>query len=47
MLGYLRKYLFPYVLLLAIAMLALSGATAGVPLLVRRVVDLGTSLGIA
>jgi subfamily B ATP-binding cassette protein MsbA len=47
MLGYLRKYLFPYVLLLGVAMLALSGATAGVPLLVRRVVDLGTSLGIA
>ena len=47
MLGYLRKYLFPYVLLLAVAMLAVSGATAGVPLLVRRVVDLGTSLGIA
>ena len=47
MLGYLRKYLYPYVLLLGVAMLALSGATAGVPLLVRRVVDLGTSLGVA
>jgi len=47
LLGYLRKYLFPYVLLLGIAMLALSGATAGVPLLVRRVVDLGTTLGVS
>jgi ATP-binding cassette, subfamily B, bacterial MsbA len=47
LLGYLRKYLFPYVLLLGVAMLTLSGATAGVPLLVRRVVDLGTSLGVS
>jgi subfamily B ATP-binding cassette protein MsbA len=47
LLGYLRKYLFPYVLLLAIAMLILSAATAAVPLLIRLVGDLGTNLGSA
>jgi subfamily B ATP-binding cassette protein MsbA len=45
--AYLRKYLFPYVLLLGIAMLVLSAATATVPLLIRLVVDLGTNLGSA
>ncbi|MGC1399845.1 ABC transporter ATP-binding protein, partial [Candidatus Binatus sp.] len=44
--GYLRKYLFPYVLLLAIAMGVLSAATGGVPLLTKAVVDLGTNLGV-
>jgi ATP-binding cassette, subfamily B, bacterial MsbA len=43
--AYLRKYLFPYVLLLGVAMLVLSAATAAVPLFVSRVVDLGTHLG--
>ncbi len=47
MLGYLRRYMFPYVVLLAIAMLTLSAATGGVPVLVRMVVDLGTSLGVS
>ena len=45
--GYLRRYLFPYVLLLGIAMGVLSAATGGVPLLIKWVVDLGTSLGTA
>ena len=43
--GYLRKYLFPYVLLLGIAMGLLSAATGGVPVLTKRVVDLGANLG--
>lgn len=43
--AYLRKYLFPYVLLLGVAMLVLSAATAAVPLFISRVVDLGTHLG--
>jgi ABC-type multidrug transport system fused ATPase/permease subunit len=47
LLGYLRKYLFPYVLLLGMAMLVLSAATAAVPLLIRLVGDLGTNLGSA
>ncbi|HWN58101.1 MAG TPA: ABC transporter transmembrane domain-containing protein [Methylomirabilota bacterium] len=45
LLGYLRKHLFPYVLLLGIAMLLLSAATAAVPILIRFVGDLGTNLG--
>src|SRR5260370_27754318 len=47
LLAYLRRYLFPYVLLLGVAMLVLSAATAAVPLLIRLVVDLGTNLGTA
>jgi len=43
--GYLRKYLFPYVLLLGIAMGTLAAASAGVPLITRSVVDLVGSLG--
>ena len=42
--GYLRKYLFPYVLLLAIAMGMLSAASAGVPLITKSVVDLVANL---
>src|SRR5690242_18300655 len=45
LLGYLRKYLFPYVLLLGMAMLVLSAATAAVPILIRFVGDLGTNPG--
>src|SRR5260370_9759411 len=47
LLAYLRRYLFPYVLLLGIAMLVLSAATSAVPLLIRLVVDLATNLGPA
>ncbi|HZC45709.1 MAG TPA: ABC transporter ATP-binding protein [Candidatus Acidoferrum sp.] len=44
--GYLRPYRFPYVLLLAIAMGALSAATAGIPFIVKWVVDLATNLKV-
>jgi subfamily B ATP-binding cassette protein MsbA len=47
LLGHLRKYLFPYVLLLGIAMAMLSAASAGVPLITRSVVDLVSNLRVA
>ncbi|HYB90675.1 MAG TPA: ABC transporter ATP-binding protein [Candidatus Binataceae bacterium] len=37
--GYLRRYLFPYVLLLGVAMLALAGANAAIPFVIKRFVD--------
>jgi len=46
LLRYLRPYLFPYVLLLGIAMGLLAAATGGIPLLTKWVVDLGTNLGV-
>ncbi|HYL60852.1 MAG TPA: ABC transporter ATP-binding protein [Candidatus Acidoferrales bacterium] len=42
--GYLRRYLFPYVLLLALAMAVLAAASAGIPWIVKLVVDSVTSL---
>jgi hypothetical protein len=42
--GYIRPYLFPYVLLLGVAMGVLSAATGGVPLLTKSVVDVGANL---
>src|SRR5271155_4100827 len=44
--GYLRKYLFPYVLLLGIAMGVLSAASAGIPFIIKLVVDLVTNLKV-
>ena len=45
--AYIRPYVFPYVLLLGVAMGVLSAATGGVPLLTKSVVDLTTTLGVA
>ncbi len=45
--GYLRRYLFPYVLLLGIAMGVLSAASAGIPLIIKMVVDLVTNLKVS
>ena len=42
--AYLRRYLFPYVLLLGIAMAVLAAASAGIPWIVKLVVDSVTSL---
>jgi len=36
---YLRPYLFPYVVLLAAAMLVLAGANAGIPFIIKRFLD--------
>ena len=36
---YLRPYLFPYVVLLAVAMLVLAGANAGIPFIIKRFLD--------
>jgi subfamily B ATP-binding cassette protein MsbA len=41
--AYLRRYLIPYAMLLALAMLALAGANAGIPFIIKRFVDLVTS----
>ncbi len=43
--GYLRRYIFPYVVLLALAMAMLSAANAGIPFIGKRFVDLLTNLG--
>ncbi len=46
--GYLRRYLFPYVIVLAIAMLALSATVGAIPLLIKRFVDqLATAHNVA
>src|SRR5277367_746626 len=45
--GYLRRYLFPYVLLLGIAMGLLSAASAGIPLIIKMVVYLVTNLKVS
>ncbi|MGO9798041.1 MAG: hypothetical protein ACLPQ0_01125, partial [Candidatus Binatus sp.] len=45
--GYLRRYMFPYVLLLGIAMAVLSAASAGIPFIIKLVVDLVTNLKVA
>ena len=37
--GYLRPYIFPYVLLLAISMLVLAGANAGIPFIIKGFLD--------
>lgn len=42
--GYLRRYLFPFVLLLALAMAVLAAASAGIPWIVKMVVDSVTNL---
>ena len=42
--GYLRRYLFPYGLLLAIAIGLLAAANAGIPFIMKLVVDLVTNL---
>lgn len=47
LLGYLRRYLFPYVLLLGVAMGLLSAASAGIPFIIKLVVDLVTNLKAA
>lgn len=44
--GYIRPYLFPYVLLLGLAMAVLSAASAGIPFIIKLVVDLVTNLKI-
>ena len=44
--GYLRRYMFPYVLLLGIAMTVLSAASAGIPFIIKLVVDLVTNLKV-
>jgi ABC-type multidrug transport system fused ATPase/permease subunit len=44
--GYIRKYLFPFVLLLGLAMLVLSAASAGIPFIIKLVVDLVTNLKV-
>src|SRR5262245_65896463 len=36
---YLRPYLFPYVVLLAVAMLILAGANAGIPFIIKKFLD--------
>ena len=36
---YLRTYLFPYVVLLALAMLVLAGANAGIPFIIKKFLD--------
>jgi subfamily B ATP-binding cassette protein MsbA len=36
---YLRPYLFPYVVLLAVAMLVLAGANAGIPFIIKKFLD--------
>jgi subfamily B ATP-binding cassette protein MsbA len=36
---YLRPYLFPYVVLLAVAMLVLAGASAGIPFIIKKFLD--------
>src|SRR5512135_2870215 len=45
--GYLRPYLFPFVLLLGVAMTVLAGATASISLIMKQVVDLVTNLKVA
>ncbi len=45
--GYLRKYLFPFVLLLGLAMAVLSAASAGIPFIIKLVVDLVTNLKVS
>ena len=37
--GYLKRYLFPYVTVLAVAMLALSATVGAIPLLIKRFID--------
>jgi ATP-binding cassette, subfamily B, bacterial MsbA len=44
--GYIRPYLVPYVLLLGVAMLVLSAASAGIPFIIKLVVDLVTNLKV-
>jgi subfamily B ATP-binding cassette protein MsbA len=44
--GYIRQYLFPYVLLLGLAMAVLSAASAGIPFIIKLVVDLVTNLKV-
>ena len=44
--GYIRPYVFPYVLLLGAAMLVLSAASAGIPFIIKLVVDLVTNLKV-
>ena len=44
--GYIRKYLFPFVLLLGVAMAVLSAASAGIPFIIKLVVDLVTNLKV-
>jgi subfamily B ATP-binding cassette protein MsbA len=36
---YLRPYLFPYVVVLAVAMLVLAGANAGIPFIIKKFLD--------
>jgi ATP-binding cassette, subfamily B, bacterial MsbA len=43
--AYLRRYIFPYVLLLGLAMAVLSAANAGIPFIGKRFVDLLTNIG--
>ncbi|HYK63371.1 MAG TPA: ABC transporter transmembrane domain-containing protein, partial [Patescibacteria group bacterium] len=45
--GYLRPYVFPYVLLLGLAMAMLSAASAGIPFIIKLVVDLVTNLKVS
>jgi len=42
--GYLRRYLFPYVLLLSVAIGLLAAANAGIPFIMKLVVDLVSNL---
>jgi subfamily B ATP-binding cassette protein MsbA len=42
--GYLRPYIFPYVVVLAVAMTVLAGANAGIPFMVKKFLDQLTNL---
>jgi len=44
--GYIRQYIFPYVLVLGVAMALLSAASAGIPFIIKLVVDLVTNLRV-
>ncbi|HUA33074.1 MAG TPA: ABC transporter transmembrane domain-containing protein [Candidatus Binataceae bacterium] len=44
LLGYLRRYIFPYAILLLLAMAVLSAANAGIPFIGKRFIDLLTNL---
>ena len=43
--GYLRRYIFPYAILLLLAMAVLSVSNAGIPFIGKRFIDLLTNIG--
>ncbi len=44
LLSYVRRYIFPYVVLLALSMILLAAANAGIPFIIRRFLDQLTNL---